>query len=855
MKRNSIIFLMITVLAFSLTFFVHGTESNTITIENAEQFMEFSKKCNIDSYSKGLKVELKCDIDLSEFSFQGIPIFCGELDGNGFTISGITLTETGSYVGLFRHLSDTAYVHDLHVDGLITPNGSAAYIGGIAGSNAGRIENCHVTGTVQGAEFVGCIAGINTQTGNITNCSSSGNVTGMHFIGGITGSNEGILSGCINHASVNNQPMDDAMDLSQITLESLTGTESVTAVTDVGGIAGISSGSIQNCQNEGVIGYPHVGYNVGGIAGRQSGYLAECTNRGEISGRKEVGGIVGQLEPAVTITYSTDTLQILNQQVNNLSGLIKRAGSGFETSSQNIQTQITILQGEIEKALTVFENMLPEDDLFAQPDIEDVIRATASLKEILESLRNILNSIQQIIATGQDSLAKDLQAISDTANAITYTVNHAADRLGGSISDLSDEESDSLTAVIDGCRNSGKINADRNGGGIVGAINFENDLDPEDDVLISGEFTLHYSGTYRAVVLNCQNDASVFVKKQYGGGIAGFAPLGLIRTCRSAADLLCDDASYIGGIAGRSDGYIRNCAAKCQIRAKSYAGGIAGYGHTVSDCNVISHIEGEETRGSILGHAKDLTCLSNNLSLSADDLGAVDNISYEHAAQSTTPEKMLAYPDIPEFFRTFRVTFVFYDGKTAEVDLPTGETLTESQIPTLPDLDGCAGQWLNLDQITFFDTQIICSYESKTRVLQSMEQRGNGLPIILAEGAFLPDHSILISKAEGMDGAIETWSVTTEHANILRYLIPEGYSGNELAVYCLTADNSWKRMNSVTDGRYFVFSVDGENTIFSIVPLADFPWWIIVLAAAVIMISGSVTAILVIRNRKKNKIK
>ena len=54
----------------------------------------------------------------------------------------------------------------------------------------------------------------------------------------------------------------------------------------------------------GAVGYAHVGYNIGGIVGRQSGYLSSCTNSGTILGRKDVGGIAGQLEPEVRLLYN-----------------------------------------------------------------------------------------------------------------------------------------------------------------------------------------------------------------------------------------------------------------------------------------------------------------------------------------------------------------------------------------------------------------------------------------------------------------------------------------------------------------------------------------------------------------------
>ena len=66
---------------------------------------------------------------------------------------------------------------------------------------------------------------------------------------------------------------------------------------DLGGIAGLNTSVIKYCDNYGDVGYPHTGYNVGGIAGRQSGRILGCTNAAEVTARKDVGGIVGQVEP------------------------------------------------------------------------------------------------------------------------------------------------------------------------------------------------------------------------------------------------------------------------------------------------------------------------------------------------------------------------------------------------------------------------------------------------------------------------------------------------------------------------------------------------------------------------------
>ena len=166
---------------------------------------------------------------------------------------------------------------------------------------------------------MGGIAGVNTVTGVIENCHSMGTVSGSHFVGGIAGENMGIIRDCANHAAVNTTPRQNSVQLPDINIDSLTNTEAANIATDIGGIAGISGGVIRKCENLGNVGYRQMGYNIGGIAGTQSGYITDCVNRGHIQGRKEVGGIVGQMEPAIVIAYSKDTLQILKGQLSELS--------------------------------------------------------------------------------------------------------------------------------------------------------------------------------------------------------------------------------------------------------------------------------------------------------------------------------------------------------------------------------------------------------------------------------------------------------------------------------------------------------------------------------------------------------
>ncbi|MBQ7859264.1 MAG: hypothetical protein IJ347_03905, partial [Faecalibacterium sp.] len=283
--------------------------STLLTIDSAEEFLQFTEHCRLDRYSQNLQVTLQADIDLSGTGFAGVPIFCGSFEGDGHTIAGLEITAEGTALGLFRYLTADAVVQNLTVEGQVTPEGSRSRVGGIAGENAGLILNCRFAGTVSGGDRVGGIAGRNTVTGIIQSCHTAGDVHGNHFVGGIAGDNTGVVRSCENTAAVNTTEQQNTVELGDITLDTLTNAEATNTVTDIGGIAGVSSGVLRECTNRGEVGYRQMGYNIGGIAGTQNGYITGCENYAPVQGRKEVGGIVGQLEPATVIEYSADTLQ------------------------------------------------------------------------------------------------------------------------------------------------------------------------------------------------------------------------------------------------------------------------------------------------------------------------------------------------------------------------------------------------------------------------------------------------------------------------------------------------------------------------------------------------------------------
>ena len=281
---------------------------NQITIGTKEELLTFAQNCTLDSWSQSKTVVLTGDIDLTGTDFTPIPTFGGHFDGQGHAITGITLDGSGSNRGLFRYLQKSAVVEDLKVEISITPTDFQDSLGGLVGNNRGLIRNCTITGNLKGESSVGGIVGINEAGGQVINCTFNGTVVATHYVGGIVGQNLGSILQCVNQGGINTVEIESSTDLDDLPDRQWNSTENVPTSTDIGGITGYSSGIVQSCRNIGAVGYAHIGYNVGGIAGRQAGYLDGCTNEGLILGRKDVGGVVGQLEPEVFLRYGEDTL-------------------------------------------------------------------------------------------------------------------------------------------------------------------------------------------------------------------------------------------------------------------------------------------------------------------------------------------------------------------------------------------------------------------------------------------------------------------------------------------------------------------------------------------------------------------
>lgn len=280
--------------------------------------------------------------------------FTGVIDGNGYTINGLTMTTyfeslnsygfVGYNYGTLKNLKLT------NVNINITGIQNDVYAGGICGYNSGDIVNCYVSGKVNisnhsgsydsicggivgksnsvsmnepfkysiidcyneaeisSANYAGGIVGFSIYAEPYQKCINAGNVTSK-YAGGIVGysygdnfyqcKNEGNINGSQECGGILGATMLDSYSLfvesSFIQCANIGEiSTSNSADCEAGGIVGeIFSALITDCYNYGKVS----GHSVAGIMGHSSCYtgtiVSNCLNTGVITGNQYSAGIIG----------------------------------------------------------------------------------------------------------------------------------------------------------------------------------------------------------------------------------------------------------------------------------------------------------------------------------------------------------------------------------------------------------------------------------------------------------------------------------------------------------------------------------------------------------------------------------
>ncbi len=259
----------------------------------------------------------------------------------------------------------------------------------------------------------------------------------------------------------------------------------------------------------------------------------------------------------------------------------------------------------------------------------------------------------------------------------------------------------------------------------------------------------------------------------------------------------------VGGIVGRTDGFVSGCINQGAVYGRKDVGGIAGQ------------------------------------------------------AEPTDYETLIALENAPKRFGQITVTFKDEDHVLGRVNLEYGDSLDESGYPELPAKEGCAARW-NTTKLTelHLDTVVEAVYTDYITALASIYEREDGRPVFFAKESFGDRDSLTVSVRDlpgELHNAVESWQLTIpddgQESHTVRYLPIE--VGKKYKVYA-KQDGSWKQLSTETIGSYLAFDLPGNTAELAVVPGSSVPAWVIVTAAAAVALAGGTV---LIRRRKKAPVK
>ena len=262
-------------------------DGKTYTVTTADGLLAWNEAARNDL---SINCTLTKDIDLTGKEWTPIGTsgnsYTGTFDGNGKTITGLKITGSNDYAGLFGFIGSGGTVKNVVLEDVqITSDNSSGLAGGVAGYSWGNIENCSVSGSVSSNSTAGGVVG--TQLGgSITGCSSSATVKGTQKAGGMAGATNGgaSLTGCYATGEVTLESSGSDNYFAGGVVGNNGGISTLTACYATGSVSGSGSGTIY----------------VGGVTGENLAstltacYHANGTVSGTGSGTIYTGGVAGR---------------------------------------------------------------------------------------------------------------------------------------------------------------------------------------------------------------------------------------------------------------------------------------------------------------------------------------------------------------------------------------------------------------------------------------------------------------------------------------------------------------------------------------------------------------------------------
>ena len=586
-----------------------GTAANPYKIQNVDDLKLLAENVNNGEAYANTYFKLTANIDLNnEPNWTPIgtedTLFQGTFDGGGHQITNLKIGKR-EYGGLFGNVWG-ATIQNCNVTGEVNGYNYSGGIVGYANDNT-HILNCSFQGNVEGnGQDRGGIVGSTSIGCDVSGCFVTGTVTGGNCVGGIAGNGVGTIKNCYALADV-------------------------TAAGDsAGGIAGYAYNlSIENCYYSGKV---SSNGNAGGIAGIASGTttINNCVSLAEsVTGIWKVNRIAGKNSAKLTDNYAWSGTKV--------SGSATPDGADLAYTNGTLSPQFSAIFGENNSAWDFTDNGLPilkntggTQSAYLPPYLTGEGFYGKGTAENPYEIRNVndLKLLAEKVNSGVTYEGKYFKQTADIdlKNEPNWTpigtmlveegrpFQGTFDGGGHQIANLTISNGGQYGglfgytegAVIKSCNVTGEVNGYNCTGGIVGYAN---------------------NNTH---ILNCSFQGNVEGDGEERGGIVGHTSSGCeVSGCFVTGTVTGD--REVGGIAGSGVGTIKNCYALANVTATGVnAGGIAGkaYGVTIENCYYSGEVSAKDYAGGIAGYVSGAKTIRNCVSLaeSVTGIGFVNRI-------------------------------------------------------------------------------------------------------------------------------------------------------------------------------------------------------------------------------------
>jgi filamentous hemagglutinin family protein len=538
------------------------------SVQNLRDYLGYADRAD-------LKFRIDANIDLSAAPGLHIPYVAGALVGNGKTISNLLLAQNSSNLGFVGHLRNT------------TAQADAAL----------KLEDLTVAGSVTGVANLGLAAGSSWLRG-LNNLSTSGAVSGtdLYYYSGPEfddrgeNNNTGGRSGYSNVGGVLGYGWGrSTSSATNLTLNALSSSATVTGVNNVGGLAGrLEYGSVTASTTSGAVTSAStsnvVAYRTGGLVGylnKSNSLLRNSSHSvGLVKGVNYVGGLAGEAQGQVgtsvvgsTTTYDTFVSSNVEGSGERVGGLVGYHSSGQLTNSQMSGT----VTGLSVAGTPGFAGSYTGGLVGYESSHLTYSRYTGSLVKGGNQTGGLAGRMDGTITSSYSE--GSVSANSDYVGGLMGYGTH----ISGGYSTANVSASNNFVGGLAG-QATGTISNSYASGRVTG--------------LISGS-TINYAGTYVGGLSGYSNGevndsyytGSLVKGGHQTGGVVGHID-GRLQRAYATGEVQSNN-SYVGGLVGNTGNFVIDSRATGNVTASSdHVGGLAGYA---------SYIQNSYATGNVVG--------------------------------------------------------------------------------------------------------------------------------------------------------------------------------------------------------------------------------------------------------------